>query len=149
MLTKIDPAAEPHVSYDAPIRNWHVSERPREKLRRHGVSHLSDPELIALIFGSGTRTRSGTVSAVELGRSLLTTYGSLRSISRRELPEITRILGIGPAKAVQLLAAFEIGRRIESEREETRVQISGPEDIAASTARRCVISSERSSRWSC
>jgi DNA repair protein RadC len=134
MLARIDPASEPEVAYSAPIRNWHVSERPREKLRKHGVGRLSDAELIGLIFGSGTRTRGGTVSAVELGRALLNTYGSLRRLSSRELPEITRILGVGPAKAVQLLAAFEIGRRIESEQEGSRVQVCGPEDVAAAYA---------------
>lgn len=131
MFARIDPASEPEVAYKAPIRKWHVSERPREKLKRHGVARLSDAELIGLIFGSGTRTRGGTVSAVELGRTLLNTYGSLSGLSRREMAEITRIMGIGPAKAIQLMAAFEIGRRIESEPEGTRVQVCGPEDVAA------------------
>jgi DNA repair protein RadC len=131
MPTHLDSSAEPEVSYRAPIHTWHVSERPREKLRKHGVSRLSDAELIALIFGSGTRTKNGPVSAVELGRTLVNTHGSLRNLSRRELGELTRVTGVGQAKAIQLLAAFEIGRRIESEQESTRVQVCGPEDVAA------------------
>jgi DNA repair protein RadC len=131
MLTRIDPAAEPDFPYRAPINTWHVSERPREKLRKHGVSRLSDAELIGLIFGSGTRTKNGAVSAVELGRTLLTTYGSLRNLSSREIGELIRVAGVGQAKATQLLAAFEIGRRIESEQDSARVQVCGPEDVAA------------------
>ena len=62
---------------------------------------------------------------------LLRTYGSLHGISKRELKELMRVTGIGPAKAVQLIAAFEIGRRVESQQGGERVQVSSPEDVAA------------------
>ena len=68
----------------------------------------------------------------QLGKALLRTYGSLSKLSQREIKELTRVVGVGPAKAVQLVAAFEIGRRVEAQRgAEPRVQVSSPEDVAA------------------
>lgn len=132
MLPKIDPAAEPGVTYQVPIREWDQSDRPREKLIRHGPGRLNDAELLGLIFRSGTRTRSGSVSAVQLGRALLKEYGSLHSLSTRDVRELMRVTGIGPAKGVQLAAAFEIGRRIEaSVGKGERIQIRSPADVAA------------------
>jgi DNA repair protein RadC len=126
-----DPVGEPEIHYHVPIRAWTVSDRPREKLMRHGPAVLSDAELLALIFGTGTRTKSGPVSAVQLGQALLRAYGSFGALARREVRELMRICGVGPAKAVQLTAAFEIGRRIESEGTGPRVQVCSPEDVAA------------------
>ena len=132
MLPKIDPAAEPGVQYHIPIREWDHSDRPREKLMRHGAGVLNDAELLGLIFRSGTRTRSGPVSAVQLGRALLKEYGSLHGLSTRDVREIMRVSGIGPAKGVQLAAAFEIGRRIEATvGTGERIQICSPSDVAA------------------
>lgn len=117
--------------YSTSIKSWHLEDRPREKLVRHGATVLTDAELIAIVFGSGTRTRRGSRSAVELGRSLIRDFGSLRGVSRRDCKQLTRMDGIGQAKAARLHAVFEIGRRIESAREGTRPQVYGPDDIAA------------------
>ena len=126
-----DETSEPAVRYHAPIHEWDAGDQPREKLIQHGPSVLSDAELVALIFGTGTRTKNGPVSAVQLGQALVRTYGSLRGLSRRALKEMTRVAGIGPAKAAMLMAAFEIGRRVESQPEGERVQVRAPEDVAA------------------
>lgn len=126
-----EPAKEPEIRYHVPINQWDESDRPREKLLKRGPGALSDAELIALIFGSGTRTKDGPISAVQLGRALLQMYRSLISLNQREIKEITRVAGIGPAKAAQLVAAFEIGRRVESQRGGARVHVSTPEDVAA------------------
>jgi DNA repair protein RadC len=126
-----DPAAEPEIRYHSPIHQWDEADRPREKMLRSGPSVLSDAELIALIFGTGTHTKNGPLSAVQLGRALLQAYGSLHALSKRDLKELTRTAGVGPAKAVQLVAAFEIGRRSESQRGGQRVQVCSPEDVAA------------------
>jgi len=131
-LAPVDPAAEPEIHYQVPIREWDASERPRERVIARGAETLSDAELIGLIFRSGTRTRAGSVSAVQLGRTLLRTFGSLHDVSRRDLRELMRVVGIGPAKAVQLAAAFEIGRRVEVQQSAgDRIQVCGPADLAA------------------
>ena len=116
-----EPAAEPEIQYTLPINKWNEDDRPREKLMRQGCAALTDSELIALIFGTGTRTKSGPVSAVQLGQALVRMYKSLHALSRRDLKELMKVAGVGPAKAVQLVAAFEIGRRAESQRGGTRV----------------------------
>jgi DNA repair protein RadC len=124
--------AEPDIRYHVPIREWAEDERPREKLMARGPAALSDAELIALIFGSGTVTKGGSLSAVQLGQALLRAYGSLGGLATRERQQLERVVGIGPAKAIQLLAAFEIGRRVEAQRGRApRVQVTGPGDVAA------------------
>lgn len=130
-LSKLHPAAEPEIRYHAPIHQWSEADRPREKLMQRGAEALSDAELIALIFGSGTSTKQGPISAVQLGQALLRAYGSLHNLSLRHLKELTRVVGVGPAKAVQLVAAFEIGRRAASQRQGERIQVCSPEDVAA------------------
>jgi len=115
-----------------PICAWDASDRPREKLMRHGASVLSDAELLALLLGSGTRSGDRRLSAVDLGREMLRTHGSLHGLSRRALKEMMRVVGVGPAKASTLRAAFELGRRVESQRRgEERVQVGAPDDVAA------------------
>ena len=131
MASQCESAGESQLRYQVPIRQWDEADRPREKLMRHGPSVLSDAELIALIFGSGTRTRAGAFSAVQLGQALLRAYGSLYGLAQRDLKELTRVAGIGPAKAVQLMAAFEIGRRVEAQRPGRRIQVRTPADVVA------------------
>jgi DNA repair protein RadC len=126
-----DEADEPDLLYHAPIHEWDESDQPREKLLKHGPSALSDAEVLALLLGSGTHTSDGTLSAVELGRALLQTYGSLHDVSQRKPKELTRTRGVGPAKATKVAAAFEAGRRVESQRQQQdRVQVTCPADVA-------------------
>ena len=128
-------AEEPPIAYHAPITEWDAEDRPREKLAKHGSQVLSDAELLALIIGSGTRTAEGPVSAVGLGKALGRAFGSLSELARREEGTLTRVRGMGPAKAAKLLAAFEIGRRMEAEHAaegaDERIQVQSPEDVAA------------------
>jgi DNA repair protein RadC len=93
------------------IREMPEDERPREKLAAYGATALSDPELIAILLRVGRR---GT-NAVEVGRELLKQYGSLGGLSRCTLDELKKIPGVKLAKAVQLAAAFDLGRRIARE----------------------------------
>lgn len=114
-----------------PIHAWHEGDRPREKLLRSGPGYLSDAELLALLFGTGTRTKNGALSAVQLGQLLMAQYQSLQALSRQSIQSMMQIQGVGPAKASQLLAAFEIGKRVESHAGEDRFQIKCPDDVAA------------------
>jgi DNA repair protein RadC len=110
----------------APIPLWPRDDRPREKLIRKGVHTLSDVELMALIL----RTGSGEQTAIDLARTLFARDRSLRRIGTRTPGELMRLRGIGPAKAVELLAAFELGRRAQAEQEEARPLLRSPDDVA-------------------
>ena len=94
------------------IRDLPEADRPREKLSRLGGSALSEPELLALFFGSGLPG----MTAIELGRVLLDHFGSLRKLAGSTVEELCQIKGIGPAKASQLAAIFELSRRLARER---------------------------------
>jgi DNA repair protein RadC len=93
------------------IREMPQDQRPREKLLAHGVSALSDPELIAILLRTGLRG----ANAVEVGRQLLEKYKSLTGISRCSVKELRKIPGIGQTKALELVAAFGLGQRLAHE----------------------------------
>ena len=120
----------PEITYTVPIREWNQDDRPREKMARGGAALLTDAELIAVLLGTGTRSRDGHLSAVSLGQALVRAHKTLFGLAQRDLKEMMRVTGIGPAKAAQLVAAFEIGRRVESQRAGDRVQVCSPEDVA-------------------
>ena len=89
------------------ICNWPESERPREKLLEQGAQVLSDGELIAILLGSGTKGRS----AVDMARSLIIEFGSLREMLSADKQRWEGIHGIGPARYAMLMAALEISSR--------------------------------------
>jgi len=79
---------------------------------RRGAPALTDGELLALFFGTGLPG----LNAIEMGSALIQRFGSLEALSRRSLEELLKIKGIGPAKATQLAAIFEFGKRLAIER---------------------------------
>ncbi|HEV7444412.1 MAG TPA: DNA repair protein RadC [Steroidobacteraceae bacterium] len=89
------------------IREWPESERPREKLLERGAQALSDAELLALLLGSGIKGRS----AVDVARSLIADFGSLRELLSADRPRWEAQLGIGPARYATLMASIELARR--------------------------------------
>ena len=105
------------------IKELPEDERPREKLEERGSAALSDAEILAVFFGTG---RKG-MSAVDLGREMISIFGSLRNMSRASFEELTGIDGIGPAKAAQLSAVFEFGHRLAKEPYSEHA-IQSPED---------------------
>ena len=113
-----------------PISEWQVGERPRERLVQSGPANLTTGELLGLILGSGTRVGAGPLSAVQVGRFLLTRFGSIKAIAKLDVRQLMQVDGLGTAKAAQLVAAFEIGRRVEADPGQDRIRISGPDDIA-------------------
>ncbi|HEY0592829.1 MAG TPA: DNA repair protein RadC [Thermoanaerobaculia bacterium] len=106
------------------IADLPLDERPRERMKLHGASTLSDAELIAILLGSGTRGRS----SIELARSLLA--GGLQSLAQREWPAGKLARGVGPAKACRIAAALEIGRRLAAHGDGARDPIRDAESIA-------------------
>ena len=102
-------------------------DRPREKLRHHGVSALGDNELVALIIGNGTRRGN----ALSVANALLAAHGGLHGLTRCSPDQLVRIAGIGRVRAAQLVAALELGRRTLAHAPSARLQIRGPADAAA------------------
>ena len=91
------------------IKLWNEEERPREKIKRHGVEILSEAELLAVMLGSGTKDKN----VVELSREILDFVGGdLDQLARLTLHEFqSQFKGIGEAKAMHILATLEFGRR--------------------------------------
>ena len=108
------------------IRDFPQDERPRERFVQSGSESLSNHELIALMLRTGTKDES----VLQLSNRLLTHFEGLRLLKDASLEEITQIKGIGTAKAIQVLAAVEIGRRISNLTHEDRYVIRSPEDGA-------------------
>ena len=101
-------------------------DRPREKLERIGVAGLGDNELLALVLGHGA-PRAG---ALELANAVLGAVGGLHGLARASLDELRAVPGIGGARAAQLLAAIEAGRRTLLRGRRERIQIVTPRQIA-------------------
>ena len=109
------------------IKEWPEAERPREKLQKSGADSLSDAELLALILRVGDHA-SGQ-SAIDLGRTMLQTFGDLRKLSSATFSEICSVKGAGPAKASSVLAALALGRRINTDRLENLERFTAPSQI--------------------
>ncbi len=110
-----------------PITHWPENERPREKLTLSGPAALSAAELIAILISTG----SGNESALDLGKNLLHTFGSLEDLSCASLAELENVRGIGPAKAVTIQAAFQLSRNLDQEIANKRLQyVREPSDVA-------------------
>jgi DNA repair protein RadC len=103
------------------------ADRPREKLLRHGAAALGDNELVALVLGSGGRGGG----ALTVANGLLTAQGGLHGLARSTCDDLARIAGIGRAKAAQMLAALELGRRTLTRRPQARVRLARPPEAAA------------------
>ena len=99
------------------INRWAEEDRPREKMMSKGAQALTNAELLAILIGSG----SDEDSAVSLMQKVLSAYGdSLDRVGRLSMEELCRFKGIGPAKAITILAACELGRRRAVEQPERR-----------------------------
>ncbi len=99
------------------IKTWAEDDRPREKLILKGKTTLSDSELIAIIIGSGTRE----LSAVDLAKQILHSVNyNLNNLGRLNVKELCKFKGIGPAKAISIITALELGKR----RKETDTPLS-------------------------
>ena len=115
--------ADADTSYGALIREMPESERPRERLERYGEQALSDGELLAIAL----RTGSQHESAVGLAQRLLSAYEGLSNLGKASVRELCQVKGIGLAKATQIRAAIELGRRITLASPD-RERITSPED---------------------
>ncbi|MBO8141847.1 MAG: DNA repair protein RadC [Firmicutes bacterium] len=109
------------------IRDLPVHERPRERLLSGGERSLSTRELLAIVLRTGTARES----ALGLADRLLARGGSLRGVAAMPASELLQVPGMGPAKAAQLKAALELGRRLAMEPPRERMAVRRPQDVAA------------------
>jgi hypothetical protein len=122
----IDTSTPVKLVYHATVHDLPSDERPRERLQHYGPQALSNAELLAIILRTGN-TRD---NVLELAGKLLAKYGGLGGLMRAEFGELCTEYGLGVAKASQLKAALEIGRRLGSLQTEEKYQITSPKDAA-------------------
>lgn len=107
------------------IRDYPIEERPRERMVKEGADKLSNQELIAILLRTGTKNES----VFQLSSRVLKELGSIRHLNEMSIDELTRIKGIGQAKAVQIIAGLELGRRVARKRAEV-MTIRSPQEAA-------------------
>lgn len=108
------------------IRDYPEEERPRERLVKEGPETLSNQELLAIILRTGTKQES----VLQLSYRIIQYFEGLRLLKDASIEELTSLNGVGTAKAVQLIAAMELGRRVSRLQMEERYTIRSPEDGA-------------------
>jgi len=113
-----------------PINKWPELERPREKLLKYGSENLTGCELLAILLRTGINNKSSSSSAMDLARSIFLKYESLNELFNVSAVELAEIKGIGVAKASQILAALELGRRAVSEKNGKKVSFRCSEEVA-------------------
>jgi DNA repair protein RadC len=112
--------------YTYRIKDIETTERPRERLAKLGPQSLSKPELLAILLRVGVEGEN----AVQVGQRLLDTFGGISGLHRAPFEEVCKQHGIGIAKAAQIKAAIELGRRMNLEELGERHTIHNPEDAA-------------------
>ena len=125
------PALPPPVAHRAgppgrPIREIPAAERPRERLAARGAAGLTTAELIALVWGSGARG----LGAIDLAEEALVRHRGLAGLAQASELELVELPGVGTAKAAQLTAAFELGRRLLADWPTGRWTVRAPRDVA-------------------
>ncbi len=114
-------------AYTYTVKDMPAGDRPRERLLEHGPAKLHNAELLAIILRAGIPGQPVTVMA----ESLLTRFGGLEGLRRASIAELCQVQGLGEAKAAQIQAALELGRRLQIEAlDRPAYSIRSPEDVA-------------------
>jgi len=108
------------------VRDIPQNERPRERMLQFGAQSLSNADLLAILL----RTGSTNESVFHLAHKILAELQSLQNLYETTIEELTKIKGIGPAKAIQIKAAIELGKRIAKQSSEEKVTVHSPQDVA-------------------
>ncbi|MBC8184760.1 DNA repair protein RadC [candidate division KSB1 bacterium] len=111
--------------YSFTIKDWPEQDRPRERLIKFGADKLQDAELLAILLRVGGKEDS----AIDLARGLLNRFDGFRGLDSKSVSELCEINGIGPAKAAQVKAAIEIGKRMMVEKVKSKEKIETGEDV--------------------
>lgn len=108
------------------LRDLPMEERPRERMMEFGPGALSNAELLAILFRTGTRSES----AIHMAQRVLSEIGGIRGLVDLSLDEMIQIKGIGPAKAIELKAGIELGRRLAKSRLPESETVRSPQVVA-------------------
>lgn len=108
------------------IKSLPSEDRPRERLERFGAESLSLAELLAILLRTGT----AKLSALALAEVLLARFKTLRELAAASISELLEVKGMGLSKAVQLLAAFELGRRLHASEPSDSPSLASPAEVA-------------------
>ncbi len=103
--------------------------RPRERLERSGPGTLSNQELLAITLSTGVVTGGKKYTAIDLATHLLKEFDSLKGVAQADFAQLMEVNGIGPAKACQIMAAFELGKRVAIFSGNSKPVIRQPTDI--------------------
>ncbi len=114
------------VSYVPMIRDMAEENRPRERLMQVGAQAVSTAELLAIIL----RTGVGGENVLRLAERLLSEFRDLPGLAKASIAELTKVKGVGPAKAIEIKAALEIGRRLMASAPQEKARVSSPADAA-------------------
>ena len=109
------------------LKDQPASERPRERLAAKGPGALTDAELIAILLRTGLRG----ANAVEVGAQLIRQFGSLQALARASVDDLRKVKGIGRDKAVTLIAAFTLARKMAEELQRESPVLDNPEAVVA------------------
>ncbi len=111
--------------YTIKIKDWPEHDRPRERLIKYGADKLQDAELLAILLRIGGKKDT----AIDLARIMINKFGSFRGLDAKSVRELCEINGVGPAKAAQIKAALEIGKRMAAEQVKIKEKIESCEDV--------------------
>ena len=112
-------------AYHVKIPDWPEVDRPREKLMKLGPERLSETELLAILLRTGTKQ----LTAVGLAQNILKKDGSLADLCEMDYRQFFKFKGVGPVKAVTLIAAFEIARRIACRPIKKKLKVTDPDIV--------------------
>ncbi len=114
------------LEYYLTIKELPPDQRPREKLLYHGAAYLSNAEILAIILRTGTKKEG----SLHLAQNILKENGGLPYLAKASVDQLKNIRGIGPAKATQIKAAIELGRRLKTAGQKEVPVIKSPKDVA-------------------
>lgn len=127
MDARSDRETEPHkVAYAPMIRDMAAGDRPRERLVQVGPTAVSTAELLAILLRTGVPGEN----VVRLAERLLMQFKDLPGLARASIPELMTVHGVGEAKAVEIKAALEIGRRLLASAPQEKPRVTSPADAA-------------------
>lgn len=124
-MSEAAPGA-PVATYQPRVAEMPATDRPRERLERLGPQALTSAELLAILLRTGTAKEG----VLQLASRLLQDHDGLRGLAAADLATLARTRGVSSAKATTIAAAFELGRRLALEGDDTRPRVEGPKDIA-------------------